>query len=105
MHRAIQGKQARGIGGTLSLKMTAKTDESMRLAVKMVRARDTMRRMNSDEEYAAKIAQYQSYITRGTEKWGVDRTKAAMRLLEASKDEPLTMLGIMAALVEMEEAA
>lgn len=71
------------------------------ITAKLLDARDTMRRLNTPEQYANKIAEYQGYIRQGMIKWEVEELEATMRLLKKCADSPFTVLGFMAAFVEM----
>ena len=79
-----------------------KIEKAIQLTAKFIDARDTLKRLNSPEEYASKIAKFQGYIQQGVEKWKCTRMEAALRLMKRAQESPFTMLGFMAALVEPE---
>lgn len=83
--------------------MSTKTEQAIQITAKFLDARDTLKRLNDAATYEQKIKQYQDYIRQGMAKWDVGELMSAMKLLQAVKDSPFTMLGIMAALVEMQE--
>jgi hypothetical protein len=82
--------------------MSTHTEKAIQLTAKFLDARDTMKRLNTPEEYKEKIAKFKTYITQGMEKWKCTRMQSALRLMKMASDSPFTILGLMAALVEEE---
>lgn len=80
------------------------TEKAIQLTAKFLDARDTLKRLNSPEDYKRKIGEYRHYIEAGMDNWKMDSLHATMELLRMTKDSPFTMLGLMAALVEMDDA-
>lgn len=81
-----------------------KTENAILITSTLIDARNTLKRLNDPDTYAQKIAQNTDYIRRGAIKWKCSELESAMKILDLVKESPYSMLGIMAALVEMESA-